>query len=174
MAKKITLDSLLFTLSILAFVGITYVGSSSQQLTTIPEEAKVYNARGLNYYAEAKFELEATRKFSEATTRYEMAAEAFEKAIAIAPSYMEAHRNLGRVYIFQKRFPEAVREYEAVVDILPDDIDARADLAAAYEKTNRYSDAIRQLQIAISLSSDELSKEMIKGTIERIEKKVRQ
>ena len=136
----------------------------------IKQEAVIHNERGLYYFNEAKFELEARRKFDEAAIKYEEAVAEFEKAIEKDPSYIEAHANLGKVYTYQKRFSEAVEEYEIVVDLIPDNIDARIALASSYEKEGRYDDAIRQLQAAISLAPDNEAKEVLRTLIKRLAK----
>ena len=52
--------------------------------------------------------------------RLEDAAAAFEKSLAIEPS-RSAYANLGSLYYFLGRFPEAVRQYESAERIAPDD-----------------------------------------------------
>ena len=62
--------------------------------------------------------------------RLEDAAAAFEKSLAIEPS-RAAHTNLGSMYYFLGRFPEAVRQYESAERIAPGDHQVVGALADA-------------------------------------------
>ena len=177
MLKKniIITDSLVVALIVIvAIVLVTPDKSGSEEVIQvveqeISEEAWAYNKRGLDYYNEAKFKLEAKAKFDEAVVKYQEAESEFKRAIEIFPDYAEAHANLARLYHFQKRYAEEAKEYEIVVNLRPDNMEARTDLAGAYAAIGRHDDAIQQMQTAIDLAPDETTKEILRQIIEGLE-----
>ncbi len=146
------------------------IENNSNKIKVISAEAVGHNILGLKYYNVAKFELEAKRKFNEASIEYEEAANEFRKAIEISPNYSDAHYNLGRVYLFQKKYEDLINEYEKFVELKPKDMDSHIYLASAYEKTERYDDAIKELKKAISLADDEIVIGRINEMINEIKK----
>jgi tetratricopeptide (TPR) repeat protein len=177
MCKKNIVVSVSLVVILIVTIVLTDSNSSrSEEITeqegigVVPEQARISCEMGLSLYKEAKFKLEAKRKFNEAAAKYEDAGSAFRTAIEIAPRYSEAHAGLGRVYFSQKNFSEARRQYEIVVNLLPNDMIARIELASAYEKEQKYDHSIEQLLMAISLSPDNNTKEVLKTHIEKLEK----
>lgn len=80
------------------------------------------------------------------------AARTFEKSLAIEPT-RSAHANLGTLYYYQGRFPEAVREYESAQALASDDhgvVSALAD--ALWQVPGRRPDAVRLYQRACVLA----------------------
>jgi Flp pilus assembly protein TadD len=167
MFKKYIMIGLSLTLIITAIVFLAHPKSGSEE---IKGDAKINNETGLNYYKEARFELEAKGKTAEAANKYAEAEAQFKKAIAINPNYAEAHSNLARVYHFQKKYSEEAIEYEMVVKLRPHDIEAHVNLASAYGLNRRHDDAIQQLKKAVSLSPDDATRKMLKGFIEGLER----
>jgi TolB-like protein/Flp pilus assembly protein TadD/DNA-binding winged helix-turn-helix (wHTH) protein len=88
--------------------------------------------------------------------RLDEAAAAFEKSLAIEPS-RSAHANLGSLYYFLGRFPEAVRQYESAERIASDDQQVAGALAdALWQMPGRRADAVRQYERAARLAEDAL------------------
>ena len=88
--------------------------------------------------------------------RLEDAAAAFEKSLAIEPS-RAAHTNLGSMYYFLGRFPEAVRQYESAERIAPGDHQVVGALAdALWQIPGRRADAVRVYERAATLAEEAL------------------
>ena len=88
--------------------------------------------------------------------RLDEAAAAFEKSLAIEPS-RSAHANLGSLYYFLGRFPDAVRQYESAERIASDDQQVAGALAdALWQMPGRRADAVRQYERAARLAEDAL------------------
>jgi tetratricopeptide (TPR) repeat protein len=84
------------------------------------------------------------------------AAAAFEKSLAIEPSGA-AHTNLGSMYYFLGRFPEAVRQYESAERIAPGDHQVVGALAdALWQIPGRRAEAVRLYERAATLAEDAL------------------
>ena len=84
--------------------------------------------------------------------RLDEAAAAFEKSLAIEPS-RSAYANLGSLYYFLGRFPEAVTQYENAERIASDDQQVAGALAdALWQMPGRRTDAVRQYQRAATLA----------------------
>jgi TolB-like protein/Flp pilus assembly protein TadD len=88
--------------------------------------------------------------------RLEDAAAAFEKSLAIEPS-RAAHTNLGSMYYFLGRFPEAVRQYESAERIAPGDHEVVGALAdALWQIPGRRAEAVRLYERAATLAEEAL------------------
>jgi len=84
------------------------------------------------------------------------AARTFEKSLAIEPT-RSAHANLGTLYYYQKRFPEAVRQYESAQALASDDHSVVSALAdALWQVPGRRQDAIALYARACSLAEGAL------------------
>jgi len=136
---------------------------------------QVYSALG-NYYFRLGRAEDAIRAYRKATelapgsasafsnlgaalllaVRLDEAAAAFEKSLAIEPS-RSAHANLGSLYYFLRRFPDAVRQYESAERIASDDQQVAGALAdALWQMPGRRTDAVRQYERAARLAEDAL------------------
>lgn len=75
--------------------------------------------------AEAKRLYEAGVKYGRSGL-FKQAAELFQQAIQLNPTYADAHYGLGHAYLDQGRWDEAIRSFEKALEINPKDDDARA------------------------------------------------
>ena len=55
----------------------------------------------------------------------------YEKAIAIRPDYLLAHRYLGLALVQKRRYKDAISELEKVIALQPDFLDGYLDLSGA-------------------------------------------
>jgi TolB-like protein/tetratricopeptide (TPR) repeat protein/DNA-binding winged helix-turn-helix (wHTH) protein len=88
--------------------------------------------------------------------RLDEAARVFEKSLAIEPT-RSAHSNLGTLYYYQRRFPEAVSQYESAQALASDDhtvVSALAD--ALWQVPGRRPDAVQLYQKACGLAESAL------------------
>ena len=113
-----------------------------------------HNEKGLEYYHKGFNDLTPKKKDMEAEQNYQQAIAEFEKAIATNPDYVEAHRNLARVYYVKKDYQRAAEQYKKVTMLDPTDVDSYVNLSLAYTKLNRYEDAIQELENAKAQTSD--------------------
>jgi tetratricopeptide (TPR) repeat protein len=143
----------------------TYTQSDSQGLA---EDEAYYTQEGLSYFKEGFCKLTPKGKKQEAAQKYEQAIAAFEKAIAINGSYVEAHRHLARVYYVQRRFSEAAESYKKVTELSPGDIDVYVKLASAYARMNKYSEAVQQLEKAKAFTNDKVVVSQLDEFIQRL------
>jgi tetratricopeptide (TPR) repeat protein len=157
--------SILITVS--AFLLFTAPERSEAQGITHDEVH--YNEMGLRYFNEAFYELTLAGREQEAWQRYEQAIAAYKHAIALDNSYVDAHRNLARVYYVQKRYLEAAQVYKKVTELTPGDIDAYVKLASAYAHLNMYSEAIEQLERAKMFTTDQIVVRRLDDFIKKIE-----
>jgi tetratricopeptide (TPR) repeat protein len=128
-----------------------------------------YNETGLRYFNEAFYELTPMGRKQEAGQRYEQAIDAYKQAIALNSAYVDAHRNLARVYYVQKRFSEAAQVYKKVNELNPGDIDAYVKLASAYAHLQMYAEAIEVLEKAKTFTIDEDVLRQLDAFIKKIE-----
>jgi tetratricopeptide (TPR) repeat protein len=78
----------------------------------------------------------------------------FEKAIRIAPSYIDAHTQLGVVLLRQGRVADAVRQFRQALILRPESVEARVDLGTALKTAGRYREAIEEFESALRLEPD--------------------
>jgi len=92
----------------------------------------------------------------------------FHQAIALKPDFVEAHRNLARLFWVRKQYPEAAESYRAVTRLVPRDLDAHVQLALAYVEMNRFQEAERQLELAKTRTGDPEAIRKLDGYIQKI------
>jgi tetratricopeptide (TPR) repeat protein len=97
-----------------------------------------------------------------------MAEAAFLKAIDLDPGYVEARRNLARLYYLQGRFDKAAYEYGEVVRLAPGDLDSYVQLALAQAETGDFDAAARTLEMAKGQTQDRRIVRQLNGYIEKI------
>jgi TolB-like protein/Flp pilus assembly protein TadD len=93
----------------------------------------------------------------------ENATTTFEKSLAVEPT-RGASVNLGTLYYYQKRFPDAVKQYESAQALASDDhtvVGALAD--ALWQMPGRRREAIALYQRACGLAESELKVDSTKG-----------
>jgi len=113
-----------------------------------------HNQKGLEYYHKGFNDLTPKKKDREVEQNYQQAIAEFEKAVAANPDYVEAHRNLARVYYVKKDYQRAAEQYKKVTMLDPTDVDSYVNLSLACMKLNRYDDAIQELENAKAQTSD--------------------
>jgi tetratricopeptide (TPR) repeat protein len=84
--------------------------------------------------------------------RHSEALEFYKRAIAIRPTYAEAHFGLATTYGFLGRQVEKVAECKEAIRLRPRFAEAHASLGISYGKAGRYPEGIRELKIALGLN----------------------
>ncbi len=74
-----------------------------------------------------------------------------EKALSIAPDYVQAHNNLGNMYLQQRQFEKAEASYRKVIEINPNFKTAYNNLGITLKESGRIVEAIDILLKAIHL-----------------------
>lgn len=87
------------------------------------EDEVFYNDRGLTHYNRAYYDFLASGRTALADEAFEKAAADFREAIRINGDFVEAYRNLGRVYTVQKKDDLAVEAYRKVVALDPENVE---------------------------------------------------
>lgn len=128
-----------------------------------------WNRKGLSYFNKGYYEDLAAGRPAAAEENFRKAAEAFQKAVAVDDRSAEAHRNLGRVYMIQKKYELAAGEYRKVVVLEPENVDARLPLASALERLGRLEEAMDVLKEAKSLTRDPIVLKNLDGLINKLE-----
>jgi len=83
-------------------------------------------------------------------------------AIDLDKQVPAAHVNLGKVYVYTSKYPEAIQEFKAALELNPVSVEAYRELADAYKLSNRPKEAENVYQTAIQLRpSDWLSYTML-------------
>lgn len=77
-----------------------------------------------------------------------------EEAIHIAPSFAEAHQNLGVQYARSGRTLEAMTQFETVLEIGPPDAKAYSNLGWCYVRLRQFREAENLARKALSLDPD--------------------
>jgi len=83
---------------------------------------------------------------------YDLALEAYQKALNIEPNYTNALYNMGLVYFRMKEFGKAIEKFKKVISFQPNYGDVYYQLAAAYYFSGRYNEAIENYNKANSLN----------------------
>jgi tetratricopeptide (TPR) repeat protein len=133
-----------------------------------PNVERNHNQKGLEYFQQGFYQLTPKGQAKEAEAYYELAIVEFKKAVSVKPDYLEAHRNLARVYFVQKKYGDAAGAYKKVVELSPNDLDSYVNLALAYIELHKYQDAIDQLEIAKTRTADEAAIQKLSSYVEKV------
>jgi hypothetical protein len=77
--------------------------------------------------------------------KWDDAIAAYKKALALKPSYIEAHYNLGNAYAAEQKTSEALKEYREVLRLRPDFPGVHMNLGALEEAGGQIPEAIADL-----------------------------
>ena len=83
-----------------------------------------------------------------------LAIEAYKKAIAIKPDYVEAYVNLGSALKKQDKLEEAVEFYKKALSFKPDCAEAYFNMAVTFEEQFKLEEAIEAYKKALSIKPD--------------------
>ena len=101
--------------------------------------AQIYLEQGLAYWAEQK---------------WQETIEACQKAIALNPNLLEAHKTLGNALQKVGRLSEAIGHYARAIEIKPDFAEAYANLGTLYATQKKWEQALNYYEKALELKSD--------------------
>lgn len=93
------------------------------------------------------------------------AMEAYERALAIVPSFADAHHNLGQLWLDEGRPDRALPRFEQAVKFNPTDPESRYGLAAALAQLGRVDEAHAQLDEALRLEPRMAKALNLRGTL---------
>ena len=81
------------------------------------------------------------------------AAQIYEVAMQVHPSYLPAHLHLGEVFIRQRALEKAVRVYEKTAEIAPDNAQIQIKLGVIYVNQRQFDPAIAAFKRAITVDN---------------------
>jgi tetratricopeptide (TPR) repeat protein len=121
---------------------------------TIPSPAPMALAAGTPVTAEAAFD---RARVAESTEQWEQAKQHYLQALALNPGLVEAHNNLGNLYIRQHQFVAAIGEFQAALALNPHYAIARNNLGSAYFMLGEEALAIREFLAALHIDGGYVS-----------------
>lgn len=158
------LSGLVVGLMMMGFLAVPMAYSQGKSAN----EAGYHNQQGLEYFKKGFYDHTPKQQAVEAERNYSLAIKEFKAAIAKDPSFMEAHRNLARVYYVQKNFDGAAEEYQRVTELASSDLDAYVNLALAYIELKRFDEAIQALEKAKIQTPDPKVLKTLDGYIAKV------
>ncbi|MDJ0576558.1 MAG: tetratricopeptide repeat protein [Xenococcaceae cyanobacterium MO_234.B1] len=111
----------------------------NKMTSTESNAAQIYLEQGLAYWAEQK---------------WQETIEACQKAIALNPNLLEAHKTLGNALQKVGRLSEAIGHYARAIEIKPDFAEAYANLGTLYATQKKWEQALNYYEKALELKSD--------------------
>jgi len=81
---------------------------------------------------------------------WELAADAFSRALLNDVEYGPAHNNLGKVYYYQQNWYNAAWEFQYAIKLMPRRAEPLNNLGLVLEQSNDYDRAIDQYRAAVS------------------------
>jgi tetratricopeptide (TPR) repeat protein len=166
--RMLIMVSMLLVFVAPAIIPCLYAGCEAGEVAKDREEV-FHNRQGLDYFKKGFYELTPKSRSQEAAQYYELAVLEFKKAIVVNDEYVEAHRNLARVYYVQKRFGKAREEYKKATLLDPYDIDSYVNLALTSVQMENYDEAIAQLESAKNWTEDETVVDKLNEYIRKLE-----
>lgn len=86
--------------------------------------------------------------------QYNDAENAFNKVIAIKPTWGAPHQNLAQLFVIQGKYDEAVNKYRMLIEKAPKNQSSYLSLGQLYEVTGNFAEAISLYEKAIELFPD--------------------
>ena len=93
-------------------------------------------------------------RFLQEQQRYDDAAIAYRKALALDPKHVDAHNGLGTLYALQGRYAEAHAEFEAALAAAPDNAAVLNNLGYTFLLERKRAEAIAPLEKAARLEPE--------------------
>jgi tetratricopeptide (TPR) repeat protein len=87
--------------------------------------------------------------------RLEEAEAAYKEVLEKDPSVVEAHYNLGSIYLGQENFAAAADEFQKAIDLRPDSGDAYRALSRVYEKKGNTDQAITVMEKGVAVRPED-------------------
>lgn len=140
-------------LLILAFSS-GVLASPDNAPVTLPEEALI-NQKGLSHFKRGYYEMIPRGRKVEAQQEMTRAEQAYIRAIEINRDFIDAHRNLARLYYLQGKFEQAGIEYAQVMRLDPGDIDNYVQMAVVKAELGDFQEAIHYLEAAKEQTDEE-------------------
>jgi tetratricopeptide (TPR) repeat protein len=138
---------------VFAWAGVANL-SAAQDETAPVSYGTVYNHMGEKYLQSGLCDLMPHGSRQDAYQSLVNAEQLFRKAIEINYYNTDAHRNLARLYYFEKKLDLADVEYATTIRLDPNNIDARVDMALLQAERGNPKEAIRHLQDAKNRTRD--------------------
>jgi tetratricopeptide (TPR) repeat protein len=131
-------------------MGAQPVAMDEQTRTLIESRIKVWTRETIADPRDYKT-LSAIGAAYDSLGRHSEAVEFYKRAIAIRPTYAEAHFGLATTYGFLGRQVEKIAECKEAIRLRPKYAEAHASLGISYGKAGRYPEGIRELKTALDL-----------------------
>ena len=149
------------------FSGSTF--AAPNELSTPLLDETYYNEMGMKDFKQGYYKLLPSGKKAEANKKIDQAEKSFLKAIEINDDYIDAHRNLARLYYVQKNFDQAAEEYAQVIRLNPENIDNYLNMALALTELGNFDEAIYYLEEAKTKTTDNQIIQKLNEYIAKIE-----
>jgi tetratricopeptide (TPR) repeat protein len=121
----------------------------------LPSNAVLENKRGMQFFNLGYYDLLPHGKKEEAHKNLKLAEKAFQKAIQLDRDFLEAHRNLARLYYLQEKFDQAASQYSQVLRLDQNDIDTYVQMALSQIELGNFDEAIQYLETAKDKTNDQ-------------------
>jgi tetratricopeptide (TPR) repeat protein len=157
-----------FRFLLLTLIACTILSAAPEARAGQTGREAEHNRKGLEYFKEGFYQKLPKGQQREADRAFDLATAEFQNAIALKPDFVEAHRNLARLYYVRRQLSKAAESYRNVISLAPRDIDAHVQLALAYVELERFDEAVHQLELARTQTDDREAIRKLDGYIQKI------
>ena len=124
-------------------------GCASDQLTVnAPIKVTPILAKSSSDNAEAMYQ---TGRYYQGQIRYDLAIDAYQKAIAASSNFEEAFNGLGVIYAKQAKYDEAIASFQSAIRLNPKSAHFLNNLGYVYFLQGRYDESTRVLEQSIAI-----------------------
>lgn len=122
---------------------------------TAPPAAAKDAPRSGNPHLRARDEYDRGRSFHK-DKDYASAIAAFQRAIDLDATFVDAHYRLGVAFEDDRQFRRAIETYERVLSLKPDHVQAATNIGECHRKNEKYKEAVRAYERALKVRADYL------------------
>ncbi len=114
--------------------------------TSMAQSALLFDSNGMKHFHRAYYELVPQHETEKAAAEFQLAEEAFSKAIQEKPLWVEPYLHLGRCLFVQKKYTEAANIFQKAATLVPERKEIQLQVASSMEMAGDYQAALKVLK----------------------------
>ncbi len=129
--------------SVTLFAFFCILGLSN---TSMAQSALLFDSNGMKHFHRAYYELVPQHETENAAIEFQLAEQAFSRAIQERPLWIEPYLHLGRCLFVQKKYTAAANIFQKAAMLAPERKEIQLQVASSMEMAGDYQSALKVLK----------------------------